>query len=176
MLKWMCLVAAATALATPAFAQKTDLPDRPAKQLNTFDVTAMKEGNATLKLNGSCTAQFIVSAEGKAKDITTDCTHPEMGAYVARTIETGVWEPEIFDHEFFDSFPMRQIFNYGTGVGGVVDARGEKSPVMKTGVEPKDISARDQPGRRGRHLRCALHRRRRRQAEGHPAQLHARGL
>lgn len=139
MLKWMCLVVAATALATPAFAQKTDLPDRPAKQLNTFDVTAMKEGNAILKLNGSCTAQFIVSAEGKAKDITTDCTHPEMGAYVARTIETGVWEPEIFDHEFFDSFPMRQIFNYGTGVGGVVDARGEKSPVMKTGVEPKDI-------------------------------------
>ena len=139
MLKWMCSAAAAMALAAPAFAQQTDLPDRPAKQINQFDVTAMKEGNTTLKLNGSCTAQYIVSTEGKAKDITTDCTHPEMGPFVARTIETGVWEPEIFDHEFFDSFPMRQIFNYGTGGGGGVDPRGEKSPVMKTGIEPKDV-------------------------------------
>jgi hypothetical protein len=138
MLKWMCAVAASLALAAPAFAQKTDLPDRPAKQTNQFDVAAMKEGNAVLKQNGSCTAQYIVSAAGKAKDITVDCTHPEMGAYVARTIETGVWDPEIFDGEFFDSYPMRQMFNYGTGAAGP-DPRGEKAPVLETGVEPKDI-------------------------------------
>jgi len=139
MLKLMCSVAAALALTAPAFAQKTDLPDRPAKQINQFDVTAMKEGNTTLKLNGSCTAQYIVSTEGKAKDITVDCTHPEMGPFVVRTIETGVWEPEIFDHEFFDSFPMRQVFNYGTGAAAGPDPRGEKSPVLDTGIEPKDI-------------------------------------
>lgn len=138
MLKWMCAAAAAIALAAPAFAQKTDLPDRPAKQLNQFDVTAMKEGNATLKVNGSCTAQYIVSVEGKAKDITVDCMHPEMAPFVVRTIETGVWEPEIFDGEFFDSFPLRQVFNYGTGAGGP-DPRGETSPVMETGIEPRDI-------------------------------------
>ena len=45
-----------------------------------------------------------------------DCTHPEMAPYIVATIETGAWEPEIFDHEFFDSFPIRQIFNYGTGL------------------------------------------------------------
>jgi hypothetical protein len=138
MLKWMCVAAASLALATPAFAQKTDLPDRPAKQTNQFDVSAMKEGNAVLKQNGSCTAQYIVSAEGKAKDVTVDCTHPEMGAYVARTIETGVWDPEIFEGEFFDSYPMRQMFNYGTGAAGP-DPRGEKAPVLETGIEPRDI-------------------------------------
>jgi hypothetical protein len=138
MLKWMCAVAAAMALAAPAFAQKTDLPDRPAKQLTQFNVAAMQEGNAALKANGSCTAQYIVSVEGKAKDVTVDCMHAEMAPYVARTIETGTWEPEIFDGEFFDSFPMRQVFNYGTGASGV-DPRGEKSPVMETGIEPRDI-------------------------------------
>ena len=50
MLKWMCAVAAAMALAAPAFAQKTDLPDRPAKQLNQFVhpmVAACKRGYQT---------------------------------------------------------------------------------------------------------------------------------
>lgn len=138
MLKWICVAAASLALAAPAFAQKTDLPDRPAKQTNQFDTTAMKEGNAVLKQNGSCTAQYIVSAQGKAKDITVDCTHPEMASFVARTIETGQWDPEIFDGEFFDSYPLRQMFNYGTGAAGP-DPRGEKAPVLETGVEPKDI-------------------------------------
>ncbi len=138
MLKWMCVAAATLALAAPAFAQKTDLPDRTAKQIGEFDVTAMKEGNNTLKLNGSCTAQYIVSVEGKAKDITMDCTHPAMAPYIVRTIETGTWDPEVFDHEFFDSFPFRQVFNYGTGAAGP-DPRGEKSPVLDTGVDAKDV-------------------------------------
>jgi len=64
MLKWMCAVAASLTLAAPAFAQKTDLPDRPAKQTVQFDVTAIKEGNAVLKQNGTCTAQYIVGANG----------------------------------------------------------------------------------------------------------------
>lgn len=140
MLKWMCAAAAAMALAAPAIAQKVDKPDAPAKQIGQFDVSAMKEGNSTLKLNGSCTAQYVVSTEGKAKNITTDCTHPEMGPYVVRTIETGTWEPEVFDHELFDTDPIRQVFNYGTGAPAV-DPRGEKSPVMKAGVEPRDITA-----------------------------------
>jgi len=135
----ICAVAISLGVAAPAFAQKTDLPDRPAKQTNTFDTAAMKEGNTTLKANGACTAQYIVSAEGKAKDITVDCTHPEMAAYVARTIETGEWDPEIFEGEFFDSYPLRQQFNYGTGAAGP-DPRGEKAPVMESGVEPRDIT------------------------------------
>jgi hypothetical protein len=138
MLKWMCAVAATVAFAAPAFAQKTDLPDRPAKQTNQFDVAAMKEGNTALKVNGSCTAQYIVSVQGKAKDITVDCTHADMAPYVVRTIETGQWDPEIFEGEFFDSYPMRQVFNYGSGAGGP-DPRGEKSPVLVDGVNPGDI-------------------------------------
>lgn len=140
MLKWMCVAAAAMALAAPAFAQKTDLPDRTAKQIGQFDVTAMKEGNAALKLNGTCTAQYIVSVEGKAKDITMDCTHPDMAPYIVRTIETGTWDPEVFDHEFFDSFPFRQVFNYGTGAA-TPDPRGEQSPVLDTGIDVRDIQA-----------------------------------
>lgn len=138
MLKWMCVAAAAMALAAPAFAQKTSLPDREAKQVGAFDVSAMKEGNTALKLNGTCSAQYIVSAEGKAKDITVDCTHPDMAPYIVRTIETGTWDPEVFDHEFFDSYPFRQVFNYGTGAAGP-DPRGEKSPALQQGLEPKDI-------------------------------------
>ena len=80
MLKWMCAVAASLALAGPAFAQKTDLPDRPAKQTTEFDVTSIREGNALLKANGACTAQYIVGANGRAKDITVDCTHAGDGA------------------------------------------------------------------------------------------------
>jgi hypothetical protein len=140
MLKWMCVAAAAMALAAPAFAQKTDLPDRTAKQIGTFDVAAMKEGQTTLKVSGSCTAEYIVAVNGKAKDITVDCGNPEMAPYIVRTIETGSWDPEVFDHEFFDSFPFRQVFNYGTGAAGP-DPRGEKSPKMEEGADQKIILA-----------------------------------
>lgn len=139
MFKWMCAAAAAVALASPAFAQKTDLPDRPAKQTTPFDTAAMKEGNALLKANGLCTAQYVISEEGKAKNITADCTHPEMAPYVVKTIETGVWDPEIFDGYFFDSDPVRQQFAYGTGAPAI-DPRGEKSPVMKTAISPRAMN------------------------------------
>jgi hypothetical protein len=139
MLKWMCVAAAAMAMAAPAFAQdlETDLPDRPAKQTTPFDTAAMKEGNSLLKANGVCNAQYIISALGKAKNITVDCTHPEMAPYVVRTIETGVWDAEVFDGYFFDTeAPTRQQFAYGTGAPAV-DPRGEKSPVMKTAIEAR---------------------------------------
>jgi hypothetical protein len=138
MLKWMFVAAAAMSLAAPAFAQKTDLPDRPAKLIKQFDTSAMKEGNTLLKASGQCTAQYVVSLEGKAKDITVDCQHPEMTPYIVRTIETGEWEPEVFDGYFFDTDPRRQSFTYGTGAPAV-DPRGEKSPELKTSVEPRDI-------------------------------------
>lgn len=140
MLKWMCVAAAAVALTAPAFAQKTDLPDRPAKQIKEFDTSAMKEGQAALKANGSCTAEYVVAISGKAKDISVDCTNPEMAPYITRTIESGEWEPEIFDHEFFDTDPRRQIFNYGSGAAGP-DPRGEKSPSMTKGADQKILQA-----------------------------------
>lgn len=136
MLKWLYVAAGAVALTAPAFAQKTDLPDRPAKQITPFDISAMKEGQTTLKVNGTCTATYVVAIAGKAKNIVADCTHPEMAPYVVRTIETGVWDPEVFDHEFFDSDPVRQVFNYGSSS---VDPRGEKAPVMEQGVDQKDL-------------------------------------
>jgi len=140
MLKWMCAAAASLAFAGPALAQKTDLPDRPAKQTTPFDVAAMKEGNTLLKANGTCMAQYIVGANGRAKDITVDCTHADMAPYVSRTIETGVWDAEVLEKEFLDSLPMRQIFNYGTGPAGP-DPRGEKSPVLVDGLRERDITA-----------------------------------
>jgi hypothetical protein len=139
MLKWMCVAAAAMALTAPAFAQKTDLPDRPAKQITPFDVSAMNEGQRTLKVNGACTARYVIAIAGKAKDITVDCTHPEMVPFVIKTIETGVWEPEIFDHEFFDSDPIRQAFNYGSGAA--VDPRGQTAPTVEKDIEPRDVQA-----------------------------------
>lgn len=151
MLKWICAVALGVMVTSPAWAQdeKASGPDRPARQTTQFDTTAMKEGNATLKLSGSCKAQYVVSAKGKAKSISVDCTHPEMAQYVVRTIETGVWEPEIFDGYYFDTDPRNQIFNYGSGPPAV-DPRGEKGPVLQTGVEQKAINRAiikiDQPG------------------------------
>jgi hypothetical protein len=139
MLKWICAVAFAAALASPAFAQKTDLPDRPAKQTKEFDQGPIKEGIAALKQGGECTVQYIIGVNGKAKDITADCSVPDMAPYVVRTIETGVWEPEIFEHEFFDSFPRKQAFKFGTTSSAAADPRGEKSPVLVTGVQQKDI-------------------------------------
>ncbi len=139
MLKWMFAVALAAGLASPAFAQKTDLPDRPAKLKNELDQGPIKEGIQALKLGGECTVQYIVGVDGKAKDITADCSVPEMAPYAVRTIESGIWDPEVFDHEFFDSFPVKQVFKFGTTAGPSVDPRGEKSPVLVTGVQQKDI-------------------------------------
>lgn len=139
MLKWMFAVAFSLGLASPALAQKTDLPDRPAKLKNELDQTPIKEGIQALKQGGECTVQYIVGVDGKAKDITADCSVPEMAPYAVRTIQSGVWDPEIFDHEFFDSFPIKQVFKFGTAAGSGVDPRGEKSPVLKTGVQAKDI-------------------------------------
>lgn len=136
---WICAVVISLGGAAPAFAQKTDLPDRPAKRLSDYDVAAMREANTLLKLNGTCTAQFIVTAAGELSDMAIDCTHPEMAPYIATTMQTAEWQSEITGGEFFDSYPMRERFNYGTGAAAA-DARGEKPPVMETGLQPRDIT------------------------------------
>ncbi len=137
---WICAAVMSLGLAAPAFAQKTDLPDRPAKQTTPFDVSSIMEGNNIVKPPAStCRATYVVSIEGKAKDISVDCPHPEMAPYVVRAIETGVWEPEIFDGYFFDTDPIRQEFGYGIGPAGP-DPRGEKAPVQIDGVLERDIN------------------------------------
>ncbi len=137
---WICAVVLSLGVAAPAFAQKTDLPDRPAKQTTPFDTSSIKEANSILKPPAStCTATYVVSIEGKAKDISVDCPHPDMAPYIVRAIETGVWEPEIFDGYFFDTDPIRQQFGYGMGPAGP-DPRGEKSPVQMQGVQERDIN------------------------------------
>lgn len=149
MLKWIAAVAFAAAFAGPAFAQKTDLPDRPLKKIKDFDQTAIKEGIAALKQGGQCTVNYIVDTKGKAKDITADCSVPEMAPYIVRSIETGEWESEITGGEFFDSFPINQTFKFGTAPA--VDPRGEKGPVLVTGVMQRDIDRAiktvDKPGK-----------------------------
>lgn len=137
MLKWVCAVALATAAVSPALAQKPG--DKPAKRIKEFDQTAMKEGLGVLKQGGECTVNYIVSDKGKAKDISADCSVPDMAPYVVRTVESAEWEPEIFDGEAFDSYPIKQTFKFGTVAGTTVDPRGEKSPVLMTGIEPKDV-------------------------------------
>lgn len=137
----ICAVALSVGLVSPAFAQtKTDLPDRPAKQTKAFDTSSIKEGNNLLKPPAStCTATYIVSDEGKPKDISVDCPHPEMAPYIVAAIETGEWEPEVFDGYFFDTDPIRQQFGYGIGPA-VADPRGEKSPVQQQGLMERDIN------------------------------------
>jgi hypothetical protein len=137
MLKWVCAAALTLAVASPALAQKP--ADRPAKQTKPFDQTAMKEGMAVVKQGGECTVTYVVSKEGKAKDIKPDCTVPEMAPYVVRTLETADWTPEIFDGEIFDTEPIKQIFKFGGPAAPAVDPRGEKAPVLVKTVEPKDV-------------------------------------
>lgn len=139
MIKWMCAVALAAAFAGPAFAQKTDLPDRPLKQIKPFDPEPIKQGIQTLQQGGECTAQFIVAANGKARDITADCSAPDMAPYVVQSIRSGEWEAEVIDGELLDSYPIKQSFKFGTASGPAVDPRGEKSPVLKTGVRQGEI-------------------------------------
>ncbi len=136
MLKWICAVALAVTAASPALAQKP--ADRPAKQIKPFDQTAMKEGIGIVKQTGECTVTYVVSKEGKAKDIKADCTVPEMAPYIVRTVETAEWEPEIFDGEIFDTEPIKQAFTF-TAAKQAADPRGEKAPVLVKGVEPKDV-------------------------------------
>jgi len=137
MLKWICAAALALAATSPALAQKP--ADRPAKQTKPFDQTPMKEGMAAIKLGGECVVTYVVSKEGKAKDIKPDCTVPEMAPYIARTVETAEWTPEIFDGEIFDTEPIKQIFKFSGPAAAPVDPRGEKAPVQIKGIEPKDV-------------------------------------
>src|SRR5262245_12396201 len=151
MLKWICAAALALAATSPALAQKP--ADRPAKQTKPFDQTAMKEGMAVVKQGGECVVTYVVSKEGKAKDIKPDCTVPEMAPYIARTVETAEWTPEIFDGEIFDTEPIKQIFKFGAPTAAV-DPRGEKAPVMVKGIEPKDVERAI--SRTGKEGTCAV--------------------
>ncbi len=140
MLKLVFAVAMGALAVSPAWAQKTDLPDRPQKQIKPFDTDAIKEGITTIKLSGECTVNFVVEWTGKAKDLTADCTVDGFVPYAIRAVEAAEWEPEIMKRELLDSFPMRQTFRFGAVSAATVDPRGEKSPVLESGVQAGDIS------------------------------------
>lgn len=135
MLKWFCAAALAMSVVSPALAQKP--ADRPLKKIKELDQTPIKEGLTALKLGGECTVNYIVATTGKAKNITADCTVPEMAPYAVRAVESGEWEAEIVGGDLFDSYPQRQIFRFGTTV--VADSRGEKGPTLVTGIAQRDI-------------------------------------
>lgn len=135
---WICAVALSLGVAAPAFAQKTDLPDRPAKRMSDFDPAAIIAANSTLQASGMCNVQFIVTASAELSDMSIDCSHPEMVPAIETTMRTATWQAEILEGEFFDSFPMREAFKYGTNPAAV-DPRGEKAPIMQDGIVPRDI-------------------------------------
>ena len=138
MLKWICAAALVAGLAAPAMAQKPG--DHPAKQTKAFDQSSIQQGLAALKQGGQCTMTYVISDKGKAKNITSDCTVPEMAPYVTTTVETAEWDPEIFDGQAFDSRPQRQIFKFGSQQAAAPpDPRGEKAPVVVKGLDPKEI-------------------------------------
>ena len=142
MLKLIFVGALAIAAAGPAFAQKTDLPDRPLKQTTPFSDAPIKEGIAAVKQSGECTITYIVGADGKPKDIKPQCTVAEMDPFAVRFIETGVWDSEITGGEFFDSYPQKQIFKFGAVSGGAAaDPRGEKAPVVVKDMQKDDLAA-----------------------------------
>lgn len=155
MLKWICAAAFAAAMAGPAFAQKTDIPDRPLKQTTAFNDAPLKEGLAAIKQGGECTVVYIVGADGKAKDIKPECTPAEMAPYAVRLVETGAWQSEITGGEFFDSYPQKQVFKFGTVTNAAaVDPRGEKAPVILKEMKPEDIAAAVSRVRSG--ARCSV--------------------
>jgi len=140
MLKWICAVAFASAFAAPAFAQKTDLPDRPLKQTKAFDSAPVKEGMATVKTAGECTVDYIVGVDGRPKDMKATCTPPEMGPFAIKMVETGEWQSEITGGEFFDSYPQKHAFKFGGSSAAAVDPRGEKAPVITNDLAQADLN------------------------------------
>jgi hypothetical protein len=140
MLKWICAVALMAALpAGEALAQQPKLKDRPLKRTKDFDTAAIKEGITAIKKNGECTVTYIVGTDGKAKDLTADCTVPEYAPYAIRAVQSGEWDAEITGGELFDSYPIKQPFRFGSVTQAAVDPRGEKAPTMIKSVEPKDV-------------------------------------
>ncbi len=135
MLKWISAVALTMSVASPALAQKP--ADRPLKMIKQLDQAPIKEGLTAFKKGGECTVNYIVATTGKAKNITADCSVPEMAPYAVRAIESGEWEAEIVGGDLFDSYPQRQVFKFGTNV--VADPRGEKGPTLITGIGQGDI-------------------------------------
>jgi hypothetical protein len=138
MLKLVCAAALSALAVAPAMAQKAG--DHPAKQTKEFDQSSIKEGLGVVKQGGQCTMTYVISAKGKAKGITADCTVPEMAPYVTTTVESAEWDPEIFDGSVFDSRPQRQIFKFGSQAPvGAPDPRGEKAPVLVKGLDGKEV-------------------------------------
>lgn len=157
MLKWIFAGALAVAAAGPAFAQKTDIPDRPLKQTTAFSDAPLKEGIVAVKQSGECTVTYIVGADGKPKDIKPECTPPEMAPYATRMIETGAWESEITGGEFFDSYPIKQIFKFGAvASAAAADPRGEKAPVVVKDIEPEAVAAAMSRARNGAKCNVTL--------------------
>lgn len=152
MLKWICAVAFASAFAAPAFAQKTDLPDRPLKQTKPFDQAPLKEGVAAVRQSGECTVTYIVDAKGIPADLKAECTPAEMAPYAVRMVQTGEWQSEITGGEFFDSYPQKQVFKFGAvTAAAAADPRGDKAPVVTTELSPRDVnSAISMVGRGGK--------------------------
>ena len=141
MLKWICAVALLAAVPVgEAMAQPQEkLKDRPLKRIKDFDTAPIKEGIAAIKQNGECTVTYIVGTDGKAKDVTADCTVPDYAPYAIKAIQSGEWEAEITGGELFDSYPIKQPFRFGSVTAAAVDPRGEKGPVLITNIEPKDV-------------------------------------
>lgn len=138
MLKWICAVALAVAVASPAMAQKPK--DRVMKQTKPFDIEIIKEGIKTVKQSGECTVTYIVSKEGKAKDSKAECTVADFAPFAIRAVESGEWQSEITGGEYWDSDPIKQTFKFGAVAGpAAVDPRGEKAPVVVTALDGKEI-------------------------------------
>jgi hypothetical protein len=140
MLRWICALALFACAAAPALAQddvKTDLKDRPLKQIKDFDPEPIKEGMRTTGQTGSCTMTFIVGVNGKARNITADCPSPDFVPYVVRAVEGAEWEAEVVGGYIFASDPVKRIFKFGTT--SAPDPRGEKGPVLVKNIEQKDV-------------------------------------
>ena len=138
MLKWICAIALAAAVASPAMAQKPK--DRVMKQTKPFDIEIIKEGIRTVKQSGECTVTYIVSKEGKAKDSKAECTIADFAPFAIRAVESGEWQSEITGGEYWDSDPIKQTFKFGAVAGPpAADPRGEKAPVIVTALDSKEI-------------------------------------
>lgn len=141
MMKWMCALALAACAAAPAFAQqdvKTNLPDRPLKQIKDFDQEPIKEGMKTTGQSGLCTATYIVGTSGKPKNVVADCPSPDFVPYVVRAVEGAEFEAEIVGGYIFESRPRRQSFKFGAETVAV-DPRGERAPVLTRSIQESEL-------------------------------------
>jgi hypothetical protein len=116
----------------PAFAQKKGEFRQP-KPLTQPDRAILQEAVNTVKQGAECDVTYVITTEGKPKDIKPNCTVADYDPYVVRAMESMTYQSEIYDGELFDSDPLKFPMKFGA-------AAQTTPPSIKTALDQKDVA------------------------------------